>query len=196
LASYREAVRLNPNQAYSQFGIGNILSRQGSTAGAIAAYREALKLKPDPWDVYPALARVDRTAMQEVDWGAGGPPTTRNNVAWFLSTSSDVPPDPGSASLAVRLAQGAVKEDPRAGTYHNTLGVALYRSGDLTGAIAELTEAVRLMRDEQSFGFNGFFLAMAHWRSGDYPKALAYFDRSVFWMDAYAPSHLELIRFR
>src|SRR5262249_19817653 len=43
---------------------------------------------------------------------------------------------------------------------------------------------------------NGFFLAMAHWRSGDYPKAMAYFDRSVFWMDAYAPSRRELIRFR
>src|SRR5262249_27271795 len=158
-ASYREAVRLDPKHASARFGIGRILSRRGDPAGALAAYREALRLKPRLWEVYPALAQVDPKAMQGVGWGAGVPPMTRNNVAWSLVTSSAAPSDSGSVSLAVRLARGAVKEDPRAGTYHNTLGVALYRSGDFPGAIAELAEAVRLLKDEQSFGFNGFFLA-------------------------------------
>jgi hypothetical protein len=37
---------------------------------------------------------------------------------------------------------------------------------------------------------------MAHWRLGDPPKALAYFDGSVHWMESHAPSDLELKRFR
>jgi serine/threonine protein kinase/tetratricopeptide (TPR) repeat protein len=195
MAGYREAARLDPKHPYARFGIGRILSRQGSPAAAIAAYREALKLKPDLWDVYPFLARLDPTAMQAVDWNAGLPPMIRNNVAWFLVTS-DAPPDPRSVALAVRLARAVVKEQPRAGTYRNTLGVALYRSGDLPGAIAELEESARLLGDERPFGFNGFFLAMAHWRSGDDAKALAYFDRSVLSMEGYARSKRELIRFR
>ena len=105
-------------------------------------------------------------------------------------------PTPAVLPSAVRLAQAAVKAEPRNGTFRNTLGVALYRAGDWTRAIAELDESVRLMGDDQAHSYNGFFLAMAHWRLGDQLKALAYFDRSVHWMERQAQSDPELVRFR
>jgi tetratricopeptide (TPR) repeat protein len=73
--------------------------------------------------------------------------------------------------------------------------VALYRAGEWTRAIAELDEAVRLARDE-AYSINGFALAMVHWRLGHQPQALTYFDRSVCWMELFAPADPELIALR
>jgi tetratricopeptide (TPR) repeat protein len=188
--------RLDAKNALAHFGIGRILDQNGDRAGALASYREALRLKADLWAVYPPLARLDPGAVEGLDQRAGVSPGARNNVAWSLATASEGPPKPRSVALAVRLARAAVQAAPREGTYRNTLGVVLDRAGDWTGAIAELEEAIRRMGDNQEYSFNGFFLAMAHWRLGDQSKALAYYDRSVHWMEGFAPSNPELSRFR
>jgi tetratricopeptide (TPR) repeat protein len=173
-----------------------MLHDRGDKAGALAAFREALRLKANLWAVYPFLAQLDPRAVEGLGQQAGVSALTLNDVAWNLVTASEAPPDPRSVALAVRLARAAVQAAPRHGTYRNTLGVVLYRAGDCTGAIVELEEAVRLSGDDQTYSYNDFFLATAHWRLGDSSKALAYFDRAVLWMDGFAPSNPELLKFR
>jgi serine/threonine protein kinase len=196
LALYREAIRLDPRNALAHFAVGRQLQRRGDKAGALAAFREALRLQANLWAVYPFLIPLDQGAAEDVVRQAGTFPGMQNGVAWDMVITSDFPPDPRSASVPVRLARAAVQAEPRNGYFRNTLGVALYRAADWTGAIAELEESVRVDRGDQGYSVNGFFLAMAHWRLGDPSKALAYYDLSVRWMEAFAPSNPRLIQFR
>ncbi len=197
LAEYRAAIGLDPKNAVAHFAVGRILHQRGDNAGALAAFHEAQRLKADLWDVYPFLAQLDPGSVEGLDEQVGVPPLIGNTVAWFLVTAPDSPPNARNVSLAVRLTRAAVKAQPQVGSFRNTLGVALYRAGDWTGAIAELEQSVRLLgEDDQSYSFNGFVLAMAYWRLGEEPKALAYFDRSVLWMQGVAPSDPELRKFR
>ncbi len=196
LAAYREATRLDPKSASAHFAVGRILHRRGDKTGALDEYGEALRLKADFWDVYVFLAQLDPQSVEGLDRKEGASPLIQNNVAWGLVRATDAASDPRSIALGLRLAQAAVKAEPRNGTSRNTLGVALYRAGDWTRAIAELDESVRLMSGDQAYSYNGFFLAMAHWRLGDELRALAYFDRSVHWMELQEQSDPELVQFR
>jgi serine/threonine protein kinase/Flp pilus assembly protein TadD len=197
IAEYREATRLNPKNSSAHFGIGRVLHERGDRTGAIAGFREALRLKPDLFsEVYPFLAQLDPDGVAALVQKPGVPAFNQNMVAWRLVTASSTAPDQRSVSLAVELARHAVKAEPRNGSFRNTLGVALYRAGDWTGALAELEEAVRLTGDDRSYSYNDFFLAMIHWRLGDHRKALAYFDRAILWMKGSAPNNPELMRFR
>ncbi len=196
LAAYREATRLAPKDALAHFAVGRILHRRGDKTGALDEYREALRLKADLWDVYVFLAQLDPQSVEGLDRKEGVSPEVQNNVAWGLVKATDAPSDPRSIALGVRLAQAAVKAEPQNGGFRNTLGVALYRTGDWTRAIAELDESVRIRSGDQGYSYDGFFLAMAHWRLGDELKALAYCDRSVHLMELQAPSDRELVQFR
>jgi len=94
----------------------------------------------------------------------------------------------------VRLAKKAVTAQPESANYRNTLGVAYYRNGGDTAAIAALETAMSMQAGGDSFDW--FFLAMAHRRLGDRDKARKWFDRAVQWMDRHKPHDDELCRFR
>ena len=60
LASFRQAVRLRPDNAEAQNNLGATLKRQERLDEAVACYREALRLKPDFAEVYSNLGNVLR----------------------------------------------------------------------------------------------------------------------------------------
>jgi len=95
---------------------------------------------------------------------------------------------------ALALAKKAVELEPKNGMYLNTLGVARYRNGDWTGAIADLDESMELRKGGDSSDW--FLLAMARWHLGEKDKAREWYDQAVKWMEKNAPKHPELIRFR
>jgi tetratricopeptide (TPR) repeat protein len=73
---------------------------------------------------------------------------------------------------AVQLARRAVGLSPESPDYHNTLGVALYRSGDWEAAAAALGTGLKL-RDADDPGADTarLFLAMVRWRQGKADEA-------------------------
>jgi Flp pilus assembly protein TadD len=116
----------------------------------------------------------------------------RNNLAWILATCPDAKfRDPGRA---VEQAKKAVELAPKGGNNWNTLGVALYRHGDLPGAIDALGKSMEL--GDGGTSFDWFFLAMAHWQLGDKPQARSWYEKAVGWMEKSQPTAEELIRFR
>jgi tetratricopeptide (TPR) repeat protein len=119
-------------------------------------------------------------------------PVINNERAWFLVTSPW--PSFRDAAVAVRLAKKAVTAEPKAGGYHNTLGVAYYRNGDDKAAIGQLEISMSLRGGGDSLDW--FCLAMAHQRLGDRGQARQWFDRAVQWMDKHRPNDDELRRFR
>jgi tetratricopeptide (TPR) repeat protein len=120
-------------------------------------------------------------------------PSLLNYAAWSLAVTPEVKErDP---VLAVAMARKAVGLAPKAGDIQNTLGVACYRNGDWSGAIAALMRSEELEPNKR-LGFNALFLAMAHWQLGHRGEARAWHDRAVAWMDKLRPKNEELLRFR
>jgi tetratricopeptide (TPR) repeat protein len=58
ITSYRQAIRLNPNSAWSHHNLGKTLSKQQNWDEAIAAYQQAIKLNPNSASFYYNLAEA------------------------------------------------------------------------------------------------------------------------------------------
>jgi tetratricopeptide (TPR) repeat protein len=118
-----------------------------------------------------------------------------NNAAWPLATSPD--PKFRHPTLAAELAQKAVEVSPKSPAFQNTLGVALYRTGDWKRSIAALETALGLYGpDHPNNAFNTFFLAMAHWQLNEKDKARDWVVKAVQSMEKHHPKNEELRRFR
>jgi tetratricopeptide (TPR) repeat protein len=100
------------------------------------------------------------------------------NLAWSLATCPDAAQrDP---KRAVELAAQAAKLDPKEANIIGTLGTAQYRAGDHAAAIASLEKALSLRKDEKVGGaYNGLFLAMARWHTGDKDTARKDYERAL-----------------
>jgi tetratricopeptide (TPR) repeat protein len=116
-----------------------------------------------------------------------------NHVAWYLATCADE--RFRDVSRAVTLAKKAIEQAPQRNVFWNTLGVAHYRAGVWTDAIAALERSRELLVGQYE-SHNLFFIAMAHWQLGHKDQARELYDRSVAWMQQHAPNDHELRRFR
>ena len=76
------------------------------------------------------------------------------------------------------MAQKALAEKPKDYYCLNTLGAALYRSGQYTAAIGRLNEACKALR-EGGTAFDWLFLAMAHQRLGQTEQARQWLDKAI-----------------
>jgi tetratricopeptide (TPR) repeat protein len=118
---------------------------------------------------------------------------TLNNYAWLLVTCPDT--TKWDAEKALALARRAEKLSPDSSTIVNTLGIALYRCRQWNESIETLLRAEQL-EPSSYYGFNGFFLSMAHRQLGHQEEAQKWLDQSVRWMEKNQPKDDELIRFR
>lgn len=125
-------------------------------------------------------------------------PRPHNNLAWILATSPDL--QLRNVSRARELADRAVQLAPQNPSYHNTLGVALYRVGEWSAAIEALDRSDELSK-QKWFAHNAHFRAMAHWQLRNPEAARESYDRALEWTRQNASSispadHEELRRFQ
>lgn len=90
------------------------------------------------------------------------------------------------------MARRMVETYPDAEVYWNTLGVAYYRAGDYTAAVAALDHAITL---GGGTAFDDIFLAMAHARLGNLKEARRELAQAVIRAEHDYPGHLELTGF-
>ncbi|MGI8981909.1 MAG: tetratricopeptide repeat protein [Pirellulaceae bacterium] len=208
VSAYREAIELK-NFANAYGGLGIALAHQKKLDEAVSAFRKAIEL--DPKDaklhynlgkfLYDELAEYDkaiesyRTAI-ELDPQAG---YAHGGLADLLATCAD--PKLRDLGRAVALAKKAIELTPVAdvkGQSYNwqTLGWALYRTGDWKGSVAALEKSMALQPSPKGGDSGQWFpLAMAHWQLGEKEKAREWYDRAVEWMDKNAPADKGLVRF-
>jgi tetratricopeptide (TPR) repeat protein len=200
-AEYERAIDLDPRYAAPHQGRGNLLHRQGHHQEALAEYGRAVELDPKGASAHSSRGNVlctlgrHREAVaafgQALDLDPGDT-WTLNNLAWLLATCPDVGVrDP---ARAVGLAKKAVAAAPDDGSFWNTLGVALYRAGEMRASLEALEESMR--RASGGSAYDWYVAAMAHARLGDAEKARALYDRAVAWNKERAPDDAELRRFR
>jgi tetratricopeptide (TPR) repeat protein len=152
-----------------QLRVSGCLEEAGEQLGqADRAYRKAYELAPNHTDSIMFLR-------------------------WFLSICPDPrfrDPDRALELARVRLEDTTFRVDSNDAM---ELGIALYRTGDLEGAIEALE---RSMASGGGKSHESFFLAMAYQRQGNRTKALDSYGKAVRWMATNRPRDWELLNFR
>jgi serine/threonine protein kinase len=114
----------------------------------------------------------------------------QNDAAWRFAMR----PEPVLRRLSLKIARRASELAPHDTYVMNTLGVALYRTGDCPDAIEKLKESMSVSSEHEAF--STFFLAMAESQLGHQTEARQWYDRAVAWMSKHQPKNEELLRFR
>ncbi len=162
--------------------------RDGYRCQREGKFREAWETYAAGLNLYEKLARKRPTNEIYTNQVA----QCSNNLAWFLVTWPDASKHVPEAALP--LARRAVTIDPMDGNAWNTLGVVLYRSGDLQGAFDAFENSKRYRRGGDAF--DTYFLAMIETKRKRDDLARFYYDEAVAWSEKYRPEDPELIRFR
>jgi eukaryotic-like serine/threonine-protein kinase len=178
-----EALELDPDDLYAMVRRGRIYIDMGRYDQAIADYTRALAIRPgDPrirggrGEAYLSkkeyargFADCEASLAALTDQGS-----LLNNLAWVYCNGPPPFRDPARALVHARR---AVRLSPAIGTYHNTLGVALYRSGQYREAVTELDTSLAA-GSQADAPYDLFFLAMCRVRLGDTARANVDFERA------------------
>jgi tetratricopeptide (TPR) repeat protein len=115
------------------------------------------------------LGRFDESAVAFRKSLAFNPnnPFPLNALAWYLLTAPDH--RQRSPLEALELSRRAVKVGPDVATYFNTLGLAEYRNGLWSEAIAMVKKSIEMTKGTDPTDF--FIMAMAHHALGDQTEA-------------------------
>ena len=111
-----------------------------------------------------------------------------NAVAWFLvlPKSANVEDSIYASTLAAR----AIALQPEDATFHNTLGVALFRAGNLDEARAELEKSLSI--NTAWAGADWYILAMICHREGKTVEAVDYLKNAMQWRLDKQPNFADL----
>ena len=179
-----EALEIDPGDLYAMLRRGWISISMGRYDRSIPDYTRALAIRPgDPG----ILARRGQGYLRGKHYALGftdceaslaanpGQPSIQNDLAWAYVTATPAQRDPAKA---VTHARSAVRLSPEIATYHNTLGIALYRLGQYSEAVIELETSLAAAPREFA-PYDLFFLAMCHAHLGDTAKAKGYRERAI-----------------
>jgi serine/threonine-protein kinase len=168
---YREAVRLNPDQAVSHLNLGFLLDSQGKPGEAIPEFREAIRLKHDEGKARRGLGVALTNQGQLAEAIAEFHESIRirpNNATVHLDLGGALSRQ-GKTDEAIAEYREAIRLKPDDADAHNNLGNALVSQGKLDEAVAALREAIRLEPD----------WALAHSNLGNALQAKGKFDEAV-----------------
>ena len=149
---FRDAIRMEPDQATALNGLGAALTMTGDPKGAIAEFEHALKVQPgytnarynlanalaDGGQLAEAAADFRQVVKENADDG-----TAREHLFAVLTELGNSLARSGKPQDAADTLREALAIHPENADLHNNLGVVLARSGDRTGAAAEFQAALR-----------------------------------------------------
>jgi uncharacterized protein (TIGR02466 family) len=184
IASYRNAIKLQPNTPDLYFNLAIALTRTDQLDDAESTYRLAIKLNPNFYEAYGNLGillqrqgKLDE-AIQCYQTGLKINP--QDARAYFnLGT---VFRDKGLLANAVASYQSAINLFPNYTDAYNNLGETLRDQGNMPEAIKHYQHALNLNPDHASANYNmAEFLYLAK----RYDEAIPYFEKSRFddWED-------------
>jgi serine/threonine protein kinase/tetratricopeptide (TPR) repeat protein len=203
--AFQEAVRYDPKDVFSYCALGQALRMEGKWDEAVAACRQAIRLKGlHPHDESKAHYEIGKAL-----WHKGQPdeaeaafrdairlqPSLAANLANDRAWLSIMYPEKANvtAPQAVDLAKQAAALEPSDARWWNTLGAAHYRVGAWKEAIAALEKSVAIAGGDV---FDWLFLAMSYWQQGDKVSARKRYDQAVKWIDKNQSDDSEIIRLR
>jgi serine/threonine protein kinase/tetratricopeptide (TPR) repeat protein len=188
---YTVARALRPRNVPVHKVLGHALCRQDRVEEAGAMFRKVTELQPDDvlpyhWLALTQLAAGDRDgyrgtcAVMLRQFGGTDRPDVAYQVAWTCVLDADAVPD---RDRPVELARAAFGGPPAAARCSLGLGAALHRAGRFGEAIrccneADVAARQAVPRTTELSAYTGFFLAMAHHRSGHAAEAREWLSRA------------------
>jgi serine/threonine protein kinase/tetratricopeptide (TPR) repeat protein len=139
----------------------------------------------------PAFRRARALYDKLVDTNPDAPAFAQD-YAWFLADC----PDPCCSDVrrALRLAEQAVAHPSPDPDWWNILGIARYRTGDWQAAVEALNQSITSQPANRSW--DGFYLAMAHWKLGDQQLARNWYQQACTEMGTNTFGKRKLLRLR
>ena len=190
---YTVARALRPRNIPVHTVLGHALCRRGKFNEAVGVYRKAIELDPEGvvhryWLALAQLKEGDRAGYRRTcaallaRFGQTDKPGDAFWVAWTTVLAEGSVTD---IDQPVRVAEAALRGDPREDRHATALGAALYRAGRFDEAIRRLDQAsaafeqAAAKRPTSSPAYTWFFLAMAHQRLGHGEEARKWLARAV-----------------
>jgi tetratricopeptide (TPR) repeat protein len=193
LADFSKAIALRPSFAPSWMQRGQAYAELAQWDKADADFAKAQELAPDNLQsgylrALLLLARGDTQGYHKacatlLESSAPKPmPEADNWVAWTCALLPDAVKE---LDRPVKLAEGALRSDPKNATYSQTLGAALYRSGRFAEAVQRLEQGNKAWEQAPNnltsycpaYGY--CFLAMAHLRLDQAREAHEWLDKAL-----------------
>jgi tetratricopeptide (TPR) repeat protein len=188
IPEFTAADRARPEDYRPKYQRAQAHKRLGRHAEAARDLTDVLKRVPGHVEYYEeravcyaALGDQVKAASDRAAYARLLPRSARglNGRAWQLVMGPTEERDP---KRGLELIRKAVKVEPNESMYQNTLGVALYRNGLWTEAVAALKRSLELGQGSHD-GSDLFFLAMCHVRLDEKRKAKDCFERAVKWVE-------------
>jgi len=194
IAAYREAIRLDSQNAAARYNLGNALQLRQRHEDAIAAYREAISLVPSQTQFHNNLGVVlgklgDHegaiAAYREAIKLAPTIAKSHNNLGIMLELQ------PGKTDEAIAAYREAIRLDPHYARAYFNLGLALQRQPDKGNeAIASFRQVIRLNPNDVEAHYNlGFTL---HAQPGKSEDAIAAYREVIRLDPEYSNAHNNL----
>jgi serine/threonine protein kinase/Tfp pilus assembly protein PilF len=183
LGRLNEALEIEPGDIHAMVRRGCVNDKSGRYDEAIADYTRALAIRPGDPRIMAARGSAYLSKKQyaqgiaECEASLAAVPdqaAVQNSLAWVYATA---PAPFRDQAKALPHARAALRLSPKIGTYHNTLGVALYRAGQYRDALTEL-ETSLAAGSQADAPIDLFFLAMCHVHLGDTARAKVDFERA------------------
>lgn len=150
IASYKMAIKINPDSAWSYHNLGEALAKQGQIEEAIASYKRAIELNPNSaWSHYNLEELLTKKGSLDdggKDYKIAGDflKPTEENLDVGLANSLL---EEGKINEAIASYEKVVELQPDAGQVWSKLANAYYVSKNWEAAIDSSRKAIALMPD-------------------------------------------------
>jgi tetratricopeptide (TPR) repeat protein len=144
------AVALRPLSPGAHYNLGNALRDKGQLDEAIAAWRQALRIKKDYAEAHDSLGLALQKKGQLDQAIAAHREALRINKDYAVAHSNlgIALADKGQLDEAIAECREALRINKDYAGAHNNLGYVLLARGQLDGAIAAYREALRIQKDD------------------------------------------------
>ncbi len=177
VASYRNALKLQPNTPDLLFNLGIALSNLNRFDEAETAYRQAIRLNQNFFEAYGNLGTVlqrQGKLGEAITCYQHGLKINPQDARGYFNLGTALR-DEGLLDDAVSSYQQAIRLFPNYTDAYNNLGETLRDRGDMDDAVRNYQVALTLNPNHPGANYNmGEFLYLAH----RFDEAVAYFERS------------------
>ncbi|MBD2542408.1 MULTISPECIES: serine protease [Planktothricoides] len=183
IASYNQAIRINPELALAYNNRGAAYADQGKLDQAIADYNQAIRINPEDADAYNnrGAAYADQGKLDQAIADFNQAIRINPNYADAYHNRSVAYEKQGKLDQAIADYNQAIRINPEDADAYNNRGLAYYRQGKLDRAIADFNEAIRI-NSEYAEAYNN--RGLAYYRQGKLPEyASAYYNRGLAYSD-------------
>ena len=178
IASYKKALKINPNYADACYSMGVALREQDDFTAAILSYKQALKIKPDYIEAHLNLGKIFKDQGDIETSILSYKKAIKINPALTEAhyNMGNALKEKGNLDAAIASYNKALKLNADFTEAHSNMGLALAKRGDLDAAIDSYRRALKINPDYAD-AFNNMGIALAE--RGDIETSILSYNQAI-----------------